>query len=84
NFITRKPGNVFAANGSVTYGNFNQVIVDGGVDLPFGDLGAVRIAGFYRSHDGYNLHTNTPFSPTSAYTPSTATRSDNDNTGGGR
>ena len=84
NFITRKPGSTFAANGSITYGNYNQVIVDGGVDLPFGELGAVRVSGFFRSHDGYNTHPNTPFSPTAAYTPSTATTSDNDHTGGGR
>ncbi len=84
NFITRKPGDSFAVNGTASYGNFNQVLVDGGVDVPLGDVGGVRVAGFYRSHDGYTTHPNTPFSPTSAFTPSKTAESDTDNTGGGR
>ena len=84
NFITRKPGDHTGFNGSVSYGNFNSVLVDGGADLVLGEGAAVRVAGFYRSHDGDNYHPNTPFSPTSAFTPSTANRSDTDNTGGGR
>ncbi|WP_420381127.1 TonB-dependent receptor [Novosphingobium sp.] len=84
NFITRQPGNVFAGNASITYGNYNQVIAEGGVDVPFGDIGAVRVSGIYHSHDGYTDHPNTPFSPSSAYTPSSARRSETDGTGGGR
>lgn len=84
NFITRKPGDRFEGNASATYGNYNQVLVDGGVDVPLGDAGGIRVAGFYRSHDGYTFHPNTPFSPTSAFVPSSANRSDSDNTGGGR
>ncbi|WP_245653653.1 TonB-dependent receptor [Novosphingobium rosa] len=84
NFITRKPGDHFAANGSVTYGNYNQVIVDGGLDVPLAGIGGIRFAGFYRSHDGYSYHPNTPSSPTAAYTPVNTQRSDDDNTGGGR
>ncbi|HET9629831.1 MAG TPA: TonB-dependent receptor, partial [Novosphingobium sp.] len=84
NFITRKPGDHFALNASATYGNFNQVILDGGVDIPLGDVGGLRLAGFYRSHDGYSLHKNPAFSPTSAYVPYKGNRSDNDDTGGGR
>jgi len=67
NFITRKPGDHTGFNGSVSYGNFNSVLVDGGADLVLGEGAAVRVAGFYRSHDGYNYHPNTPFSPTSAF-----------------
>lgn len=33
NFIMRKPGDKFAANGNISYGNFNQIIVQGGVDV---------------------------------------------------
>lgn len=84
NFITRKPGDTFAANGSATYGNYNAVLVDGGIDLPFGDIGGVRVSGFYRRHDGYTRNTGTVFSPTPAFVPNRAARSDDDNTGGGR
>jgi len=84
NFITRKPGNSFDLNASATYGNFNQVILEGGVDLPLGDIGGVRVAGFYHSHDGYTVHPNQPFSPTTAFVPHAAGRSDTDNSGGGR
>ncbi|MBC2668837.1 TonB-dependent receptor [Novosphingobium piscinae] len=56
NFITRKPGNTLGANVSGSYGNYNAVRLDGGVDLPFGDLGAVRVSGFYDSHDGFVTH----------------------------
>jgi len=84
NFITRKPGNAFAVNASASYGNYNSVLVDGGVDLPLGDVGGIRVAGFFRSHDGYSFHPNRPFSPTSAYVPSASNRSDTDHTGGGR
>ena len=56
NFITRKPGNALGANVSASYGNYNAVRLDGGVDLPFSDVGAVRIAGFYDARDGYVIH----------------------------
>lgn len=84
NFITRKPGDKFAVNASATYGNYDQIIVEGGVDLPIGDVGGIRVAGFYREHDGYSFHPNTPFSPTPAFVPNPSSRSDNDHTGGGR
>ena len=72
NFITRKPGSEFAANGSVSYGNFNQVIAEGGVTVPLGDIGGVRVAGIYSDRDGYNFH------------PNINARSGTDNTWGGR
>ncbi|MBC2651137.1 TonB-dependent receptor [Novosphingobium flavum] len=56
NFITRKAGNTLGANASASYGNYNAVRLDGGVDLPLGDVAAVRVAGFYDSHDGYVSH----------------------------
>jgi iron complex outermembrane receptor protein len=84
NFITRKPGTTNSVSGGITYGNFNAVLAEAGADLVLGDVAAIRVAGFYRSHDGYNYHPNTPFSPTAALPVSQANRSDNDNTGGGR
>ncbi|MEO6093803.1 MAG: TonB-dependent receptor [Novosphingobium sp.] len=56
NFITRKPGTEFGANASASYGNYNAVRVDGGIDLPFGTIGGLRLAGFYDEHDGYTRH----------------------------
>ncbi|EGY02559.1 TonB-dependent receptor [Nitrospirillum viridazoti Y2] len=84
NFITRKPGDTWGGNAAVTYGNYDQVIVEGGIDIPLGTVGGLRISGVHRSHDGYDEHTNTPFSPTSAYIPSSANRSDTDDTNAGR
>jgi iron complex outermembrane recepter protein len=56
NFITRKPGNEFGVNASASYGNFNAIRVDAGVDVPLGEVGGVRVAGFYDKRDGYVKH----------------------------
>jgi len=53
NFITRKPGNVLAFDGSASYGNYNSVRTDGGVDVPLGDSAGVRFSGFFEDRDGY-------------------------------
>ena len=53
NFITRKPGHDLAFDGSASYGNYNSVRADAGVDVPFSDNAAVRFAGFYEDRDGY-------------------------------
>ncbi|NBC36418.1 TonB-dependent receptor [Novosphingobium sp. FSY-8] len=84
NFITRKPGERNAFNGSVSYGNFNALHLEAGADLVLGEAGAIRVAGFFRQHDGYSYHANTPFSPSAAFVPSTSNRSDDDHTGGVR
>jgi iron complex outermembrane receptor protein len=60
NFITRKPGNDFAVDASVSYGNYNAVHGEAGVDLPIGDTAAVRVAGFYDDRDGYTDHPSAP------------------------
>jgi len=83
NFITRKPRNEFGVNGSLTYGNYNQRIVDGGIDIPAGDDVAFRVAGIYTAHDGYFSHDNTPVQ-TGAFTPIVKTHSGNENTWGVR
>src|SRR6476620_7331471 len=36
NFITRKPGNDFGVDASVSYGNYNAIRADAGVDVPLG------------------------------------------------
>ncbi|MEP6869261.1 MAG: TonB-dependent receptor, partial [Novosphingobium sp.] len=56
NFITRKPGKEFGANATVSYGNYNAIRADAGVDLPLGDMAAVRVSGFYEDRDGYSKH----------------------------
>ena len=56
NFITRKPGKEFGANGSISYGNYNAVRADAGVDLPLGDVAGLRVSGFYDDRDGYSKH----------------------------
>ena len=53
NFITRKPGHTLAFDGSASYGNYNSVRADAGVDVPFSDSAAVRLSGFYEDRDGY-------------------------------
>jgi iron complex outermembrane receptor protein len=83
NFITRKPGRDFGVNASATYGNYDQVIVEGGVDVPLGDVGAIRFAGSFSDHKGYNFHPNSPL-PLTAYHPSSLHRSGDDHTVGGR
>ena len=63
NFITRKPGDKFEVNASAAYGNYNQVDLQGGVDIPFSSIAAVRVAGIYNDRDGYFSHPATPFAP---------------------
>ncbi|WP_219893011.1 TonB-dependent receptor [Aquisediminimonas profunda] len=63
NFITRKPGNRFAVNADASYGNFNTIKANAGIDIPFGDIGGIRFAGVYSDHDGYFKHAATPFAP---------------------
>lgn len=72
NFITRKPGRDFGANFSASFGNYDAVVVQGGVDIPLGDIGGIRIAGTRSLRDGYFYH------------PNTDSRSGDDNTHGGR
>ncbi len=56
NFITRKPGDEFAINANASGGNYNAVSLDAGVDIPFGEIGALRLSGLYSDHDGYYEH----------------------------
>lgn len=72
NFITRKPGRDFGVNFSASFGNYDAIVVQGGVDIPLGDIGGIRIAGTRSLRDGYFYH------------PNTDSRSGDDNTHGGR
>ncbi|MFN3458752.1 MAG: TonB-dependent receptor, partial [Novosphingobium sp.] len=56
NFITRKPGKDFGFNGAISYGNYNAIRADAGIDLPLGDTAGVRVSGFYDDRDGYSKH----------------------------
>ena len=82
NFITRKPGRDFSGDGTISYGNYNAVRADAGVDVPLGEGAAVRVSGFFEDRDGYNKHpAGGGFFVFPAYA---AGRSDDNNAYGGR
>lgn len=56
NFVTRKPRDTFGANISASYGNYDAVRVDGGIDIPLMPGIGLRFAGFYEDRDGYVGH----------------------------
>jgi iron complex outermembrane recepter protein len=57
NFITAKPdASGFKASGEVGYGNFNEIRLQGMVNVPLADTLAVRVAGFYLNRDGYTTN----------------------------
>ena len=58
NFIAKKPGNAFEADGSVTYGRFNEIDVDGGVTAPISDTLSLRVSGIKRQRDGWVFNIN--------------------------
>lgn len=45
NVITRRPGDKFAGNASVEFGDFDAFRIQGGVDLPVSDTTFIRVAG---------------------------------------
>ena len=60
NFVTRKPdaADGLNAEGSATYGRFNEADVDGAVGANVGDHAAVRFSGQSLSRDGYVTNQN--------------------------
>lgn len=62
NFRTQRP-KLGVTEGSVEaeYGNYNSIKSKGMINVPLGDVAAVRVAGFYLNRDGYtkNLFNNT-------------------------
>ena len=53
--ITREPQFDLGGYGEVSYGNFNAIIVRGGVSAPLSDTIAVSIDGNYNKRDGYGF-----------------------------
>lgn len=56
NFVTRKPDDIFDGNVTASYGNYDSVRLDAGVDIPLGMDVGIRLAGFYEDRDGYVKH----------------------------
>jgi iron complex outermembrane receptor protein len=82
NFITRKPTFDFGGNASLSYGNYNAVRADAGVDLPISSNAAFRVAGFFEDRDGYVKHPAVPaFGPFPAFAGG---KSDDNHAYGGR
>lgn len=54
NLITAKPTlEEFQANAQFTYGNYNTLKAQGMVNVPIGEIAALRVAGSYLTRDGY-------------------------------
>ncbi len=54
NFVTAKPdASGFRASGEASYGNFNEIRLQGMVNIPVAETLAIRLAGFYLKRDGY-------------------------------
>ena len=62
NFRTQRPklGNT-EASAEIEYGNYNSMKAKGMLNVPIGEIAAVRLAGFYLNRDGYttNVYDNT-------------------------
>ncbi len=56
NLISRKPSDEFEAMGSVEYGSYNNLTVEGAVGGPITPDLAYRASGTYLSNDGYTLN----------------------------
>ena len=82
NFVTRKPGTEFGVNATASYASYNSIRLDGGIDVPLGEIGGVRFAGFYDERDGYVKHpARAAFGPFPAFAGG---RSDDNKSYGGR
>lgn len=54
NIITRKPEpGDFSGYITAGAGNYDQMGIQGAVNIPLGDFGAIRASGMYDKHDGY-------------------------------
>jgi outer membrane receptor protein involved in Fe transport len=54
NFVTGKPdASAFKASGEALYGNYNEIRLQGMINIPLGENFAARVAGFYLKRDGY-------------------------------
>jgi outer membrane receptor protein involved in Fe transport len=53
NLITAKPTDTFAGNIRAEYGNYNAMKARGMINIPLGDVFALRVAGSYLKRDGF-------------------------------
>ncbi|MFN7398391.1 MAG: TonB-dependent receptor [Sandaracinobacter sp.] len=54
NFVTGKPdASALKASGEALYGNYNEIRLQGMINVPITDRFAARVAGFYLKRDGY-------------------------------
>jgi iron complex outermembrane recepter protein len=54
NIISHRPGlNIFDAAAEIEYGNYDQTVLQGVVNVPVGDKVALRFAGYSLDHDSY-------------------------------
>lgn len=58
NIITAKPVDHFEAYTSLQYGNYNDLVLQGMVNLPLSDKVQLRASAFSESHDGYRANGN--------------------------
>jgi iron complex outermembrane receptor protein len=52
-FISNQPTDTFEGYSSLTYGRYNQTIVEGAISGPLGGNLSARVAGIYNRDDGY-------------------------------
>ena len=57
NITTARPTKDFEASGDLEYGNYNELSVNGAINVPISDTLQIRIASFARSHSGYRTDT---------------------------
>lgn len=57
NVITNKPKNAFAAGVTAEYGNYDSIKAQAFVNLPLGDMFALRLAAFGLDREGYTKNT---------------------------
>lgn len=58
NFIAKKPSNELEADGELAYGRWNEIDVNGGVNIPISETVSIRIAGIQRLRDGWQFDVN--------------------------
>lgn len=58
NIVTQAPGSTFSADGWVGYGSRHLLTAQGGVSVPLGERGGIRVSGAYANDDGYTRNLN--------------------------
>jgi len=53
NVISNKPEDTYSGMGSLTYGSYNTVNLEGMINVPLTDELAIRMSGLSQHHDGY-------------------------------